>query len=75
MPPTEGRRQERSGQYDKARETRTTTSGTIRAAERGDQSSLNRRYQVEEQWNRQYPAEQHQEKETQYGSLGRRSGG
>ncbi|GFW58747.1 uncharacterized protein TNCV_379301 [Trichonephila clavipes] len=33
-PPTEGSRQERSGQYDKARETRTTTSGTNRAAER-----------------------------------------
>ncbi|GFU52677.1 hypothetical protein TNCV_3893361 [Trichonephila clavipes] len=33
-PPTEWRRQERSGQYDKARETRTTTSGTNRAAKR-----------------------------------------
>ncbi|GFX64468.1 uncharacterized protein TNCV_4043581 [Trichonephila clavipes] len=33
-PPTEGSRQEKSGQYDKARETRTTTSGTNRAAER-----------------------------------------
>ncbi|GFT84147.1 uncharacterized protein TNCV_1149851 [Trichonephila clavipes] len=33
-PPTEGSRQETSGQYDKARETRTTTSGTNRAAER-----------------------------------------
>ncbi|GFU83948.1 uncharacterized protein TNCV_560741 [Trichonephila clavipes] len=33
-PPTEGGRQETSGQYDKARETRTTTSGTNRAAER-----------------------------------------
>ncbi|GFT22987.1 uncharacterized protein TNCV_1857731 [Trichonephila clavipes] len=33
-PPTEGSRQERSGQYDKDRETRTTTSGTNRAAER-----------------------------------------
>ncbi|GFV23296.1 uncharacterized protein TNCV_4780101 [Trichonephila clavipes] len=33
-PPTEGSRKERSGQYDKARETRTTTSGTNRAAER-----------------------------------------
>ncbi|GFX19530.1 uncharacterized protein TNCV_2074391 [Trichonephila clavipes] len=32
-PPTEGSRQEKSGQYDKARETRTTTSGTNRAAE------------------------------------------
>ncbi|GFT84208.1 uncharacterized protein TNCV_1150131 [Trichonephila clavipes] len=32
--PTEGSRQERSGQDDKARETRTTTSGTNRAAER-----------------------------------------
>ncbi|GFV95332.1 uncharacterized protein TNCV_4587071 [Trichonephila clavipes] len=33
-PPTEGSRQETSGQYDKARETRTTTSGINRAAER-----------------------------------------
>ncbi|GFT20423.1 uncharacterized protein TNCV_4964281 [Trichonephila clavipes] len=33
-PPTEGSRQEESGQYDKARETRTTTSGTNRAAEK-----------------------------------------
>ncbi|GFS98010.1 uncharacterized protein TNCV_2019371 [Trichonephila clavipes] len=33
-PTTEESRQERSGQYDKARETRTTTSGTNRAAER-----------------------------------------
>ncbi|GFX89706.1 uncharacterized protein TNCV_3711381 [Trichonephila clavipes] len=33
-PPTEGSKQETSGQYDKARETRTTTSGTNRAAER-----------------------------------------
>ncbi|GFT72419.1 uncharacterized protein TNCV_3609581 [Trichonephila clavipes] len=33
-PPTEGSRQETSGQYDKARETKTTTSGTNRAAER-----------------------------------------
>ncbi|GFV87270.1 transposable element Tcb2 transposase [Trichonephila clavipes] len=33
-PPTEGSRQERSGQYDKARETRTTTCGTNRSAER-----------------------------------------
>ncbi|GFW22732.1 uncharacterized protein TNCV_2765441 [Trichonephila clavipes] len=33
-PPTEGSRQERSGQYDKALETRTTTSGTNRADER-----------------------------------------
>ncbi|GFV84499.1 uncharacterized protein TNCV_2481131 [Trichonephila clavipes] len=33
-PPTEGSRHEGSGQYDKARETRTTTSGTNRAAER-----------------------------------------
>ncbi|GFU03007.1 retrovirus-related Pol polyprotein from transposon 412 [Trichonephila clavipes] len=33
-PPTEGSRQETSGQYDKVRETRTTTSGTNRAAER-----------------------------------------
>ncbi|GFY24965.1 uncharacterized protein TNCV_2691561 [Trichonephila clavipes] len=32
-PPTEGSRQETSLQYDKARETRTTTSGTNRAAE------------------------------------------
>ncbi|GFT38216.1 hypothetical protein TNCV_427961 [Trichonephila clavipes] len=29
----------------------------------------------EEQWNRLYPAEQHQEKEPQHGSLRRRSGG
>ncbi|GFU23442.1 uncharacterized protein TNCV_4447501 [Trichonephila clavipes] len=33
-PPTEGSRQERSRQYDKARETRTTTSGTNRTAKR-----------------------------------------
>ncbi|GFU30180.1 uncharacterized protein TNCV_3625151 [Trichonephila clavipes] len=33
-PPTEGSRQETSGKYDKARETRTTTRGTNRAAER-----------------------------------------
>ncbi|GFT72809.1 uncharacterized protein TNCV_406931 [Trichonephila clavipes] len=33
-PPIEGSRQERSGQYDKAWETRTTTSGTNSAAER-----------------------------------------
>ncbi|GFU65975.1 uncharacterized protein TNCV_3458391 [Trichonephila clavipes] len=33
-PPTEGSRQERSGQYDKARETKTTISGTNREAER-----------------------------------------
>ncbi|GFX39173.1 uncharacterized protein TNCV_359871 [Trichonephila clavipes] len=33
-PPTEGSRHEGSGQYDKARETRTTKSGTNRAAER-----------------------------------------
>ncbi|GFT21321.1 uncharacterized protein TNCV_3816081 [Trichonephila clavipes] len=33
-PPKEGSRQERSGQYDKARERRTTTSGTNRAADR-----------------------------------------
>ncbi|GFX57071.1 uncharacterized protein TNCV_2963511 [Trichonephila clavipes] len=33
-PPTERSRQEGSGKYDKARETRTTTSGTNRAAER-----------------------------------------
>ncbi|GFS83136.1 retrovirus-related Pol polyprotein from transposon 412 [Trichonephila clavipes] len=33
-PPTEGSRQERSGQLDKARESRTTTSGKNRAAER-----------------------------------------
>ncbi|GFS86495.1 uncharacterized protein TNCV_513571 [Trichonephila clavipes] len=32
--PTERSRQETSGQYDKARETRTTTSGSNRAAER-----------------------------------------
>ncbi|GFY20255.1 uncharacterized protein TNCV_208871 [Trichonephila clavipes] len=33
-PPTEGRRHEGSGQYDKARERRTTKNGTNRAAER-----------------------------------------
>ncbi|GFX57195.1 uncharacterized protein TNCV_2964741 [Trichonephila clavipes] len=33
-PPTEGSRQERSEQYDTAQETRTTTSGTNREAER-----------------------------------------
>ncbi|GFX49765.1 uncharacterized protein TNCV_3073181 [Trichonephila clavipes] len=33
-PPTEGSKQEMSGQYDKARETRTTTSGTNRESER-----------------------------------------
>ncbi|GFV84598.1 uncharacterized protein TNCV_2482121 [Trichonephila clavipes] len=33
-PPTEGSRHEGSGQYDKTRETRTTKSGTNRAAER-----------------------------------------
>ncbi|GFW30454.1 uncharacterized protein TNCV_453921 [Trichonephila clavipes] len=33
-PPTEGSSQETSGQYDKVRETRTTTSGTNRAAEK-----------------------------------------
>ncbi|GFY10037.1 integrase_H2C2 domain-containing protein [Trichonephila clavipes] len=33
-PPTEGSKNERRGKYDKARETRTTTSGTNRAAER-----------------------------------------
>ncbi|GFS92372.1 uncharacterized protein TNCV_411261 [Trichonephila clavipes] len=33
-PPTEGSRHEGSGQYDKARETRTTKNGTNRAAER-----------------------------------------
>ncbi|GFV34634.1 uncharacterized protein TNCV_1449392 [Trichonephila clavipes] len=33
-PPTEGSRQGTSGQYDRARETRTTTSGTNRSAER-----------------------------------------
>ncbi|GFS71483.1 uncharacterized protein TNCV_5051791 [Trichonephila clavipes] len=33
-PPTEGSRQERSGQYDKARETRTATNGINKAAER-----------------------------------------
>ncbi|GFY06296.1 uncharacterized protein TNCV_2680881 [Trichonephila clavipes] len=32
--PTEGSRHDMTGQYDKARETRTTTSGTNRAAER-----------------------------------------
>ncbi|GFY27459.1 hypothetical protein TNCV_2070791 [Trichonephila clavipes] len=33
-PPTEGRKHDMTGQYHKARETRTTTSGTNRAAER-----------------------------------------
>ncbi|GFV49097.1 uncharacterized protein TNCV_236311 [Trichonephila clavipes] len=33
-PPTEGSRQETSGQYDKARDTRTNASGTNRATER-----------------------------------------
>ncbi|GFT61002.1 uncharacterized protein TNCV_1784171 [Trichonephila clavipes] len=33
-PPTEGSKHEKCGQYDKARETRKTTSGTNRAAER-----------------------------------------
>ncbi|GFW27191.1 uncharacterized protein TNCV_2848481 [Trichonephila clavipes] len=33
-PPTERSMQEGSGQYDKARETKTTTSGTNREAER-----------------------------------------
>ncbi|GFU57663.1 uncharacterized protein TNCV_3638181 [Trichonephila clavipes] len=33
-PPTEGRRHEGSGQYNKARETKTTKNGTNRAAER-----------------------------------------
>ncbi|GFS86064.1 uncharacterized protein TNCV_1583131 [Trichonephila clavipes] len=33
-PPTEGSKHDMTGQYDKARETRTTTSGTNRAAER-----------------------------------------
>ncbi|GFY31357.1 uncharacterized protein TNCV_753151 [Trichonephila clavipes] len=33
-PPTEGRKHDMNRQYDKARETRTTTSGTNRAAER-----------------------------------------
>ncbi|GFX71088.1 uncharacterized protein TNCV_3648531 [Trichonephila clavipes] len=33
-PPTEGSRQGTNGQYDRTRETRTTTSGTNRAAER-----------------------------------------
>ncbi|GFT24389.1 uncharacterized protein TNCV_3252371 [Trichonephila clavipes] len=33
-PPTEGSKHDMTGQYDKARGTRTTTSGTIRAAER-----------------------------------------
>ncbi|GFV95704.1 uncharacterized protein TNCV_1727541 [Trichonephila clavipes] len=33
-PPTEGSKHDMTGQYDKARKTRTTTSGTNRAAER-----------------------------------------
>ncbi|GFV00670.1 hypothetical protein TNCV_2950381 [Trichonephila clavipes] len=65
-PPTEGRKHDMTGQYNKARETRTTTSGTNRAVLRGDQSGLNKR--------QQYPTEQHQ-KEPQYGSLRRRSSG
>ncbi|GFW05050.1 uncharacterized protein TNCV_598441 [Trichonephila clavipes] len=69
-PPTEGSRHEGSGQYDKVRETRTTKSGTNWAAER---SGLSRG--AEEHRNRQYPTEQHLEKEPQYGSLRRRSGG
>ncbi|GFV26075.1 uncharacterized protein TNCV_1277881 [Trichonephila clavipes] len=90
-PPTEGSKHERSGQYDKARETRKTTSGTNRAAERRPVRSkqatavkpcsyyLRSRAKQpegipEEHRNRQYPAEQHQ-KEPQYGSLRRRSGG
>ncbi|GFW77562.1 transposable element Tc1 transposase [Trichonephila clavipes] len=89
-PPTEESRQERSGQYDKARETRTTTSGTNRAAERRPVRSkqatavrpcpyyLRRRVKQpkgipEEHWNRQYPAEQHQEKEPRNGSLRRKN--
>ncbi|GFX02325.1 hypothetical protein TNCV_2284931 [Trichonephila clavipes] len=43
-PPTEGSKHDMTGQYDKVRETRTTTSGTNRAAER-NQSSLNKRQQ------------------------------
>ncbi|GFX38345.1 uncharacterized protein TNCV_3813911 [Trichonephila clavipes] len=91
-PPTEGSRQEKSGQYDKARETKTTTSGANRAAERRPVRSkqvtaarpcpyyLRSRVKQpegipEEHRNRQYPAEQHQEKQPQYGSLKRRSGG
>ncbi|GFX81223.1 uncharacterized protein TNCV_1828601 [Trichonephila clavipes] len=90
--PAEGSRKERSGQYDKVRETRTTTSGTNRAAERRPVRSkqvtavrpcpyyLHSRVKQpegipEEQQNRQYPVGQHQEKEPQYGSLRRRSGG
>ncbi|GFX25159.1 uncharacterized protein TNCV_2753341 [Trichonephila clavipes] len=34
-PPTEGSKHDMTGQYDKSRETRTTTSGTNRAAEKG----------------------------------------
>ncbi|GFV11295.1 uncharacterized protein TNCV_3723841 [Trichonephila clavipes] len=44
-PPTEGGRQETSRQYEKARETRTTTSGNNRQL-RGDWSGLNWRQQV-----------------------------
>ncbi|GFV97250.1 hypothetical protein TNCV_155671 [Trichonephila clavipes] len=88
-PPTEGSRKEMSGQYDKARETRTTTSGTYREAVRTGDSSETlsllhtqpsktaRRNSkgAEDHWNRQYPAEQHQENLPQYGSLRRSSGG
>ncbi|GFS65005.1 uncharacterized protein TNCV_1584811 [Trichonephila clavipes] len=43
-PPTEGSKHDMTGQYDKARETRTTTSGTNRAAERRP-VGLNKRQQ------------------------------
>ncbi|GFV00648.1 hypothetical protein TNCV_4752851 [Trichonephila clavipes] len=46
-PPTEGRKHDMTGQYNKARETRTTTSGTNRAVLRGDQSGLNKRHSSE----------------------------
>ncbi|GFX14059.1 uncharacterized protein TNCV_612641 [Trichonephila clavipes] len=64
--PTVASRHEESGQYNKARETKTTKkSKTTRRISRG----------AEEQWNGKYSTEQHQEKEPQYGSLRRRSSG
>ncbi|GFV87483.1 uncharacterized protein TNCV_3281211 [Trichonephila clavipes] len=43
--PTEGRRHEGSGQFNKARDTKTTKNGTNRAARRGGLSGLNKRQQ------------------------------
>ncbi|GFX13958.1 uncharacterized protein TNCV_611641 [Trichonephila clavipes] len=89
-PSTEGSRHEGSGQYDKARETRTTKNGTNRTAERPVRSKqatavrpcpyyLRSRVRQpegfpEERRNSKYSTE-HQEKEPQYGSLRRRSSG